>query len=182
MYYKRDIKMAKKIRQYFGLFIGIIVYFIIHEGAHFIYSSLIGTFKSVNFMSLGIQIDVYHELMSDMQMGIFCFVGPLATLIVAYIFVLFTPHFSKLSFKIVKASFYYSTLALLFVDPLYLSVLSRFVGGGDMNGIVLLIPKNIMTITFVLIFIFNLYIFLRKVLPLYKIKTDPKGERSVGQN
>ena len=173
--------MAKKIRQYLGLFVGIIIYFIIHEGAHFIYSLLIGTFKSVNFMSLGIQIDVYNDLMSNFEMGIFCLVGSLATLLVAYLLVFFTPPITKLSSKIVKASFYYSTLTLLFVDPLYLSVLSGFVGGGDMNGIQLLISGNVVRVVFAIVLIINGYIFLRRVLPLYKIKTDPKGERSVGQ-
>ena len=116
--------MAKKIRQYLGLLIGIIVYFIVHEGAHLIYALMIGSFKQINLLSLGIQIDVYHELMSDMQMGIFCLVGVLSTLLVGYLLVLFTPRITKLSSKIVKASFYYSTLALLIVDPLYLSILS----------------------------------------------------------
>lgn len=162
--------MAKKIRQYAGLFIGIIVYFIIHEGAHLIYALMIGSFKEIHLLPLGIQIDVYRELMSDMQMGIFCLVGPLATLIVAYLLVVYTARIAKKSSKIIKASFYYSTLALLFVDPLYLGFLSAFVGGGDMNGIQLLIPKNGVKIIFVVIFIINLYLFLRKVLPLYKLK------------
>ena len=162
--------MAKKIRQYVGLFIGIIVYFIIHEGAHLIYALMIGSFKEIHLLPLGIQIDVYRELMSDMQMGIFCLVGPLATLIVAYLLVVYTARIAKKSSKIIKASFYYSTLALLLVDPLYLSILCSFVGGGDMNGIQLLIPKNGVRIIFVVIFIINLYLFLRKVLPLYKLK------------
>ena len=162
--------MAKKIRQYVGLFIGIIVYFIIHEGAHLIYALMIGSFKEIHLLPLGIQIDVYRELMSDMQMGIFCLVGPLATLIVAYLLVVYTARIAKKSSKIIKASFYYSTLALLLVDPLYLSILCSFVGGGDMNGIQLLIPKNGVKIIFVVIFIINLYLFLRKVLPLYKLK------------
>ena len=162
--------MAKKIRQYVGLFIGIIVYFIIHEGAHLICALMIGSFKEIHLLPLGIQIDVYRELMSDMQMGIFCLVGPLATLIVSYLLVVYTARIAKKSSKIIKASFYYSTLALLFVDPLYLGFLSAFVGGGDMNGIQLLIPKNGVKIIFVVIFIINLYLFLRKVLPLYKLK------------
>ena len=174
--------MAKKIRQYLGLLIGIFVYFIVHEGAHLLYALMIGSYKQINVLFLGIQIDVYHELMSDTQMGIFCLVGTLPTLIVAYLLVLFTARIAKLSSKIVKAGFYYSTLALLFVDPLYLSILSSFVGGGDMNGIHLLLPENRVRMIFGLIFIMNLYVFLRKVLPLYKLKTDPKGVRSVGQN
>lgn len=105
--------MAKKIRQYLGLFIGIFVYFIVHEGAHLIYALMIGSFKQINVLFLGIQIDVYHELMSDMQMGIFCLVGTLATLVVAYLLVLFTPRIAKLSSKIIKAGFYYSDLTLV---------------------------------------------------------------------
>ena len=36
---------------------------------------------------------------------------------------------------------WYVSLAILIIDPLYMSVLCAFFGGGDMNGIKLLFPE-----------------------------------------
>ena len=78
--------MNKRIRQYIGLLSAILTYYLIHEGAHFIYALLTGTFKQMNIMSMGVQIDIHRELMSDFQLGIFCIIGSIATFITAYLF------------------------------------------------------------------------------------------------
>jgi len=43
--------------------------------------------------------------------------------------------------KLLRAVLYYITIALLLIDPLYLSILCGLFGGGDMNGIALLLPE-----------------------------------------
>ncbi len=63
--------MSKRARQYIGLIAAVLAYYIIHEGAHLVYALAIGVFKQINFMVLGMQIDVYHIDMTDMQMGFF---------------------------------------------------------------------------------------------------------------
>ena len=67
--------MNKQLRQYAGLLAAIAAYYLIHEGAHLLYALAIGVFKQVNIGGLGVQIDVYAEQMTDLQMGIFCIVG-----------------------------------------------------------------------------------------------------------
>ena len=64
---------------------------------------------------------------------------------------------------------YYITLALLFIDPIYLSIGYKFVGGGDMNGIQLMIPENIASILFGILLIINIFIFIKIELPKYKL-------------
>ena len=64
--------MNKKIRQYIGLAVAVLMYYLIHEGAHLIVALAQGVFKQINFMGMGVQIDVYTEQMNDVQMGIFC--------------------------------------------------------------------------------------------------------------
>lgn len=113
----------------------IISYFIIHEGAHLIYALLLGVFKEVKFLGLGIQIDVSAEKMTNLQMGIFCIIGAICTWIAAIFLVIFASQICRLKSKLIRAIFYYVTMAMLFIDPLYLSVLYSFFGGGDMNGI-----------------------------------------------
>ena len=51
--------MNKRVRQYVGLLSAIIAYYLIHEGAHFIYALFTGVFKQINFMGLGMHIDIY---------------------------------------------------------------------------------------------------------------------------
>lgn len=118
--------MNKRLRQYLGLLSAIIFYFLIHEGAHLIYALLTGTFKNINFMGLGIQIDIFRENMSNTQLGIFCLLGSIATLMSAYVLILFIDKICKINSRVFKACMYYITIAMLLIDPLYLSVLCGF--------------------------------------------------------
>ena len=43
--------------------------------------------------------------------------------------------------KFVKAIFYYITVIMLVLDPIYLCLLSGAFGGGDVNGILYLMPQ-----------------------------------------
>jgi hypothetical protein len=61
------------------------------------------------------------------------------------------------------------TIALLFLDPLYLSLICGFVGGGDMNGIKLICPETIVRVIFGIVFVVNGLVFWKKVLPNYKM-------------
>ena len=69
-------------------------------------------------MGLGVQIDIYREQMSDLQLGVFCIVGSIATFITAYLLVLLTDKICKSSSKVFKACMYYITIALLLIDPI----------------------------------------------------------------
>ena len=161
--------MSKQGRQYVGLLLAIVTYYIIHEGAHFIYALMVGTFKNINIMGLGVQIDIYREKMSDTQLAIFCLVGSVATLIVGYLFVLLINKIVNISSKVCKACMYYTTIALLILDPLYLSLIYELFGGGDMNGISLVCEELIVRCIYGAILIINLILFIKIVLPKYKI-------------
>ena len=161
--------MNKKIRQYLGLITAVLIYYLIHEGAHLIYALSIGVFRQINFMGLGIQVDVYAQQMSNLQMGIFCLVGAVATTLVAYVLTLAAPQICKSSSKVFKACMYYITLIMLLLDPLYLSVLCGFFGGGDMNGIALLFPEVAARILFGMLFLIHSLVFWRVILPKYKM-------------
>ena len=161
--------MNKRVRQYLGLLSAILAYYIIHEGAHLLYALYIGVFKHINFIGLGIQIDVYAEKMTSTQMGIFCILGSVATALVSYLLVAFTDKIGQNPSKVFKACMYYITLALLFIDPLYLSILCGLFGGGDMNGISLLIPEIAARIVYGVLLLINTIIFLKIILPKYKL-------------
>ena len=160
--------MSKRARQYIGLVCAVLAYYVIHEGAHLLYALCTGTFKTINFMSLGMQIDVYAEAMTDAQLGMFCLVGAIATAAAAYILAALAKRIGKSGSKVIKAVMYYITLAMLLIDPLYLSVLCGFFGGGDMNGIKLLIPELYARLLFGAVLAVNAIVFIKHVLPVYR--------------
>ena len=147
----------------------VLAYYIIHEGAHLIYALITGAFKQINVMGMGVQIDIYAERITDIQLGIFCLVGSVATFVTAYTLVLFTNKIGKNSSKIFKACMYYITIAMLLIDPVYLSVLCGFFGGGDMNGISLLFPEIAVRIVYGIILAINIAVFMKIVLPKYQL-------------
>lgn len=161
--------MSKSVRQYIGLFAAIIAYYVIHEGAHLLYALSIRVFKQINFIGLGIQIDVYAEQMSEKQLGVFCVVGAIATTIVAYALVILAGKIKDSSSKVFKACMYYITIIMLLMDPLYLSLLCGMFGGGDMNGISLLIPEIVARFGFVVLLVVNTIVFFKVVLPQYQL-------------
>ena len=161
--------MNKRVRQYVGLLSAVIAYYLIHEGAHFLYSLSIGAFKQINLMGLGMQIDIYAEKMTQTQLGVFCLLGSVTTLLTAYILITLIDKIRNISSKAIKACLYYITIAMLLIDPLYLSVLCGFFGGGDMNGIKLLVPEVAARILYGAVLIVNVLVFVKIVLPKYKL-------------
>ena len=74
----------------------------------------------------------------------------------------------KVKSKTFKACMYYITIAMLLLDPLYLSILCGFFGGGDMNGIALLLSEWLARSFFGVLLVINCVIFWKVVLPKYK--------------
>lgn len=133
--------MSKRIRQYLGIVCALICYYIVHEGAHFLTAQYYGVFKQINFMGLGIQVDVYHTQMTEIQMGIFCISGAVATFLCGWLLILLCSKICTVRAPLFRTIMWYTSLIMLLLDPLYLSVLCSFFGGGDMNGISLLLPE-----------------------------------------
>lgn len=168
--------MNKRTRQYVGLLSAVLAYYIIHEGVHLIYALITGAFKQINIMGLGMQIDIYAERMTQTQIGVFCLLGSVTTLLTAYILIALIDEIRGISSKAIKACLYYITIAMLLIDPLYLSVLCGFFGGGDMNGIKLLVPEVAARILYGLVLIVNVLVFVKIVLPKYKLAFANKAQ------
>ena len=160
--------MSKRTRQYIGILAVLAAYYLVHEGAHLLYALLTGVFKQIRLMGLGVQIDVYAEHMTNMQLGIFCLVGALATFCMGYLLAALARSIWHAKSKLLRAVLYYITIAFLLLDPLYLSILCGFFGGGDMNGIALLCPEWAARCLFGVLLIANALVFWKRVLPVYK--------------
>ncbi len=162
-------RITTNSRKWLSVLAAVLLYYIVHEGAHLIVALCYGVFDRVNFMGIGVQIATYSERMSDMQTAVFCAVGSIASLIAAYVLVWAAKFINKSGSKILKAMGYYTTIALLVLDPLYLTVLYRFVGGGDMNGIVLFgVPEVAVEVIFGVICVLNIFIIIKYIYPVYK--------------
>ena len=167
--------MSKRIRQYIGIFAAVVAYYIVHEGAHLITALYYGVFKGINLMGLGMQIDAYTERLTNTQLGIFCLVGAVSTLIFGWVLIALAKKICNAKSKVFKSIMWYVSLAILLIDPLYLSVLCSFFGGGDMNGIKLLFPEIAVRIVFAVIGIVHGIIIGKHLLPEYK-KAFQQGE------
>lgn len=173
IYLRRGVFMKDKIetniRKWISLIIAVLIYYVIHEGSHLLVALSYGVFKKIKLSTLGVQIVINDANLSNFNLAIFCVVGFLSTFITSYILVLLINKIVKLKSKYLKTIFYYTTLILLLLDPLYLTILYNFVGGGDMNGILLFnISNTIIKLFFFIILILNLFVFIKVVLPKYK--------------
>ena len=160
--------MERNIRNYAGIFVAVVLYYIIHEGAHLLIALHYGVFKQINFVGLvGMQIDAYHEQMTDFQMGIFNLVGAVATLICGWLLVGASNWLCSLKSKMLRTIAWYTSITMMLLDPVYLSVLCGFFGGGDMNGIILLFPEAGVRAAAALVGILNLVVVVKVLLPRY---------------
>lgn len=165
----------KRARQYICILAAVVSYYCIHEGAHLIIAVLFGVFKQIRFLGIGLQIDVYAEQMTDMQMGLFCVAGAAATLFAGALLALLTKRICRKTSKLLRAVMYYITIALLLLDPLYLSILCGFFGGGDMNGIRLFCAEWAARIVFGGLLLINTMILWKRVLPVYRESFSDKS-------
>lgn len=160
--------MSKRTRQYIGILAALAAYYLAHEGAHLIYALRTGVFRGIRFLGLGVQIDVYADRMTETQLGIFCLVGALATFCGGCLLAALAKRIAGGKSKLIRAMFYYITIAFLLLDPLYLSILCGFFGGGDMNGIALLCPEWAARCLFGALLAVNGLVFWKRVLPAYR--------------
>ena len=159
--------MSKRTRQYIGILAAVIAYYLVHEGAHLLYALFTGVFRQIKFMGLGVQVDVFRERMTDTQLGIFCLVGAVATFCIAYLLTALAKKIGTVESKLFRAVMYYVTIAFLLLDPLYLSLLCGLFGGGDMNGIALLLPEWAARTGFGVLLVANGLVFWKRILPVY---------------
>jgi magnesium-transporting ATPase (P-type) len=172
--------MNKRTGQCIGILSAIVAYYIVHEGAHLIYALSIGAIKETHFRGLGIQIDVFNANMTNTQRGWFCLVGAMATFVVAWLLVILQKKIGTVKSDLFKTCALYTTIAMLIIDPLYLSVLCGLFGRGDMYGISLIIPESAARIGFGVLLCVNVCVFTLVVLRSYKKASEKlKTQKSV---
>lgn len=163
--------MTRNIRKIASLLVAVVVYYVIHEGGHLVVALVLGTFERVKlfFGGLGVQIVANTAAMSNIQLFVFGIAGVVCSMLAGYILVACRKKILRAQSKYLRAIAYYSTMILLLLDPVYLSILYRWVGGGDMNSILIMgIPEIAACIFFLVLLAVNLVVFIKAVLPAYR--------------
>lgn len=159
--------MSKRIRQYIGLVMAVVLYYVIHEGAHLAVALGLGVFKQINIIGLGMQVDVYAEQMTPTQIGWFCAAGPITTFVVGWLLVVFADKLCSIKSALIRTCAWYTSLTMLILDVLYLSVFYRWVGGGDMNGIALIVPEVVASMVAIVVGVVNIILIWKVLYPTY---------------
>lgn len=155
---------GKRIRQYIGIVLAVLFYYVLHEGAHAIAS--LGIFRDVRFFWIGIQTGAYAA--TNRQLIMLCLAGFLATETAGIILALCAPHIFRIRSKMIRSVLYYTSLAVLLIDPFRYSVFGGW-PGGDLNGIGLLMQETAARIGFAVILIINTVLFFKRIFPPYVV-------------
>jgi len=164
------LTMKSITKRWLGCISGGIIYLVIHEGTHLVQAVIANNFEYIRIVGIfGIEI-MMKEVPSGIQLALFSGLSGIVTVTVGYVLYFLMPKILEIKKDFIKIILYYSTLVLLILDPIYLSVLHYFVGGGDMNGITkgLGISSLPISIIYGLIAIVNIYLIVKRVYPGYK--------------
>ncbi len=164
--------MKSYFRRYLYSILGALTYIIIHEGVHIIQAKAFGVYEGIRVLPIGIEVLIAEPLrISGLKLASFSGLSSVITIIIGYTLFIFTPKILKLNKQPIKNYLYYATFAFLLIDPIYISLISFFVGG-DINGISLGLNLSYITIRciYFVIAIFNTYLVYKKLYPAYVIK------------
>lgn len=170
--------MKSSVRKYLYCLSAGLTYMIIHEGIHIIIAKSFGVYEVVKILPLGIEVEITQTLtIHGIRLALFSGLSSFTTTAIGYILFLLTPKVLSLKNQQIKNYIYYVALVFLLLDPLYISVLSFFVGG-DINGIALGLNLPYMGIrgVFIIIAALNGYLVYKKLYPSYVIKMDKVGQ------
>lgn len=160
------------VRRYLYFLFAGITYLIIHEGIHIILAQIFGIYEGIRILPLGVEVEIIQPLtIGGFKLATFSGLSSVVTVLIGYILFVISPKILKLNNQPAKNYIYYVTFVLLLLDPVYISLLSFFVGG-DINGIALGLNLSFMTIrgVYFIIAAFNTYLVYKKLYPAYVIK------------
>jgi len=163
-------RVKRNLKLWLGVLCAAIVYMVIHEGVHIIQAIITNNFDYLRIVGIwGIEVMI-KEVPTGIQLALFSGLSSVVTVICGYILYFLMPKIFKMKGGLVKIIIYYCTLVLMALDPIYLSVLHFFVGGGDMNGITkgLNVSSLVVSLVYGCVAILSIFLIIKKVYPGYK--------------
>lgn len=163
--------MERQLRKYLYSLLAGVTYLIIHEGVHIIQAQIFDIYEGIRILPLGVEVLITQPLtIRGLKLAAFSGLSSIVTVFIGYILFILSPRILQLKKQPIKNYIYYVTLIFLLLDPLYISLLSFFVGG-DINGIALglNIPYMLIRLIYLTIAAFNTYLVYKKLYPAYVI-------------
>ena len=160
--------------RYFYTILGGLTHLFVHEGVHIVVALLFGVYEGVKILPIGIEVLIEEPLtIGGYKLAVFSGLSSIVTITIGYGLLILTPRILKINSQPLKNYLYYVTLVFLLLDPIYLSLISFFVGG-DINGIVLglNIPYGLVRAVYFAIAVYNLYLVIKKLYPVYVTKNQ----------
>ena len=79
-------KLEKSVKQWLGVFIAIVSYYIIHEGTHLLLALILGVFEKIRFVGIwGIQIVTTEGSLNGINLALFSGLSSIVTISIGYI-------------------------------------------------------------------------------------------------
>ena len=92
-------KLEKSVKQWLGVFIAIVSYYIIHEGTHLLLALILGVFEKIRFVGIwGIQIVTTEGSLNGINLALFSGLSSIVTILIGYILA-FHPSIYKIKNK-----------------------------------------------------------------------------------
>lgn len=135
---------------------------------------LFGVYEGIKILPIGVEILIETPLtIGGYKLAVFSGLSSIVTITIGYGLLILTPRILKINSQPLKNYLYYVTLVFLLLDPIYLSLISFFVGG-DINGITLglNIPYGLVRAVYFAIAVYNLYLVIKKLYPVYVTKNQ----------
>ncbi|MGI6492935.1 MAG: hypothetical protein GX949_00695 [Peptococcaceae bacterium] len=157
------------VRKYLYIILAGITYLVVHEGVHIIQALLWGIYKGIKVLPLGIEVEIIQPLtIGGLRLAAFSGLSSVVTILIGYLLFLLTPKIIRLNKQYIKNYIYYVTFVFLLLDPVYISLLSFFVGG-DINGIALGlgVPYMVIRGIYFVFAVINGYLVYKKLYPAY---------------
>lgn len=164
--------MKSFVKKYLYFLLAGITYLVIHEGVHVVLANIFGVFEGIKVLPIGVEVEITQPLtIGGIRLALFSWLSSITTIVIGYVLLFLTPKILKLKSQQIKNYIYYVTFVFLLLDPVYISILSFFVGG-DINGITLGLNLSYTVIRgiYFIVAAFNGYLVYKRLYPAYVIK------------
>jgi len=179
------------LKKYFPFVVAVIIYIFVHEGLHALVALPYNELNSFKVRYYGFEV-IFKTPVADregLHWGFISGISNAVTLALGYIFFISREKLVRIKNEFLYDLGYWLIFVFMLFDAANLSFIP-FVFGGDIGGIVkgFGVNRYLLQLLFFALLLFNRELIIRKVFPLYRIKTKHflfrpliKGVQEVGK-
>jgi hypothetical protein len=162
------------MKKYLTLILAIIIFAVVHEGAHALVAWKFAEYQTFRVHPYGLEV-VFKTPVAEregVKWGFISATSNVLTLLLGYLMFFFRVKMARLRSSFLSALGYWLILLFLILDAFNLSV-GPFIYGGDIGGIVagFGINRYLVQVIFFMVFLINRELIAQNLLPLYGVTT-----------